>query len=134
MTFVRSEETFMSKKILIVDDSPVSRKIIRKCLPKNLEFEVFEAENGKDGLEKFIKNKPAITFLDLTMPVMDGIEALGEIKKIDNDARVLVLTADIQQKTVDKVMELGALMVVPKPVSAEAIEKAVTKAIQNSNQ
>jgi len=59
---------------------------------------------------------------------------LGEIKKIDNDARVLVLTADIQQKTVDKVMELGALMVVPKPVSAEAIEKAVTKAIQNSNQ
>jgi two-component system chemotaxis response regulator CheY len=124
----------MNKKILIVDDSPVSRKIIRKCLPKNLEFEVFEAENGKDGLEKFVKNKPEITFLDLTMPVMDGIEALGEIRKINGNATVLVLTADIQQKTVDKVMELGALMVVPKPVSAEAIEKAVTKAIQNSNQ
>ncbi len=121
----------MSKKILIVDDSPVSRQIVRKCLPKGQSFEVFEAVNGKDGLEQFRKNSPDVTLLDLTMPVMDGFAALQEIKKVDGNAVVVVLTADIQQKTVDKVMAMGALMVVPKPPSVEAIEEAVNKAIQH---
>ena len=124
----------MIKKILIVDDSPVSRKIVRKCLPKEQTFEIFEAVDGKDGLEKFKEYNPDVTLLDLTMPVMDGLAALEEIRKIDGNAAVLVLTADIQQKTVGKVMELGALMVVPKPVSVEAIEKAFTIAMQHLNE
>jgi len=119
----------MSRKILIVDDSPVSRQIVKKCLPKGQSFEVFEAVDGRDGLEKFKTNSPDVTLLDLTMPVMDGFAALAEIKKVDGNALVIVLTADIQQKTVDKVMAMGALMVVPKPPSVEAIEEAVTKAI-----
>ena len=73
----------MNKKILIVDDSPVSRQIVKKCLPKDQTFEIYEAVNGQDGLEQFKKNNPDVTFLDLTMPVMDGLEALGEIKKIE---------------------------------------------------
>ena len=117
----------MNRKILIVDDSPISRQIIKKCLPKDQPFEIFEAGDGKDGLEQFKKNKPAVTLLDLTMPVMDGFAALEEIKKVDGNAVVVVLTADIQQKTVDKVMALGALMVVPKPPSVEAIEEALLK-------
>jgi len=121
----------MIKKILIVDDSPVSRMIVKKCLPKDHSFEIFEAGNGLEGLEQFKKNNPDVTFLDLTMPVMDGIEALGEIKKVNSNALVAVLTADIQQKTVDKVMELGALTVVPKPVSAEAIENILNNAKQH---
>ena len=119
----------MSKKILIVDDSSVSRQIVRKCLPQGIDFDVSEAGDGKAGVEKFKEVNPDITMLDLTMPVMDGVTALAEIKKLNSDAVVVVLTADIQEKTVDKVMALGACMVVPKPPSVEAIGDAITKAI-----
>jgi two-component system chemotaxis response regulator CheY len=118
----------MINKILIVDDSPVSRAIIKKCLPTGRNFDLFEAGDGKEGLEKFKEIQPDVTLLDLTMPVMDGFEALEEIKKVDSNALVIVLTADIQQKTVDKVMALGAVTVAPKPPSAEKIEQALTKA------
>ena len=118
----------MIKKILIVDDSPVSRAIIKKCLPKNRAFDLAEAGDGREGLEKFKEIGPDVTLLDLTMPVMDGFEALAEIKKVASDAVVIVLTADIQQKTVDKVLALGAAMVTPKPPSAEKLEQALTHA------
>jgi len=117
----------MGKKVLIVDDSPVSRMIVRKCLPKGEDFEIFEAGDGREGLEKFKEAAPDVTFLDLTMPVMNGFQALAEIKKADPDAVVIVLTADVQQKTIDRVMAAGAAMVVPKPPSAEIIEESLAK-------
>lgn len=118
----------MGKKVLIVDDSPVSRMIVKKCLPKGRNFEVFEACDGKEGLAKFKEVAPDVTFLDLTMPVMDGFQALEEIRKANPAAVVIVLTADIQQKTVDRVMAAGAVTVVPKPPSAELIEESLAKA------
>jgi two-component system chemotaxis response regulator CheY len=124
----------MSIKILIVDDSPVSRMIAKKCLPKEQVFEIFEAGNGKEGLEQFKKNNPDVILMDLTMPVMDGFEALVEIKKLDAKAKVVVLTADIQQKVVDQVKQSGAFMVLPKPLSAEALKEAIAKATQQLKQ
>jgi two-component system chemotaxis response regulator CheY len=118
----------MIKKILIVDDSPVSRRILKKCLPKGQGFEVVEAGDGKEGLEKFIEFKPDVTLLDLTMPVMDGFEALQEIKKVNSEAVVIVLTADVQKKTIEKVTASGASMVIPKPPAAKTIEEALAKA------
>lgn len=118
----------MIKKILIVDDSPVSRAIVKKCLPRDRDFELFEAGDGREGLAKFQEIRPDVTLLDLTMPVMDGFEALAEIRKMNSEAVVVVLTADIQQKTVDKVMALGAATVTPKPPSAEKIEQALVTA------
>ncbi len=117
----------MPKKLLIVDDSPVSRAIIKKCLPEGHDFELFEAEDGQQGLEKFKEVKPDATLLDLTMPVMDGFEALEEIKKVDSGAQVIVLTADIQPKAYETVMGLGAAMVVPKPPSSESIADGLSK-------
>ncbi|MDF1615052.1 response regulator [Desulfurivibrio dismutans] len=117
----------MSKKLLVVDDSPVSRSIIKKCLPKDQEFELYEASDGRQGLEKFQEVRPDATLLDLTMPVMDGFEALEEIKKIAPDAKVIVLTADIQPKAYEKVMALGAAMVIPKPPSSEALAEGFSK-------
>ena len=110
---------------------PETAMIVKKCLPKDMALEVYEAGDGKEALEQFKKNKPDLTFLDLTMPVMDGIEALAAIKQLDSEAVVAVLTADIQQKTIDKVMSLGALMVLPKPVSVEALNEAFAKAGKN---
>ena len=118
----------MVKKILIVDDSPVARAIIKKCLPKDRDFELTEANNGQEGVQKFKEVRPDLTFLDLTMPVMDGFDALRVIKEEDNQAVVMVLSSDIQNKTVEKVVTLGADMVIPKPPSAESIQEALTKA------
>lgn len=118
----------MIKKILIVDDSPVARTIVKKCLPKDRDFELTEASNGQEGVQKFKEVRPDLTFLDLTMPVMDGFDALKAIKEEDNLAVVMVLSSDIQIKTVEKVVTLGADMVIPKPPSAESIQEALTKA------
>ena len=118
----------MIKKILIVDDSPVARAIVKKCLPKDRDFELTEASNGQEGVQKFKEVRPDLTFLDLTMPVMDGFGALKAIKEEDNLAVVMVLSSDIQKKTMEKVVTLGADMVIPKPPSAESIQEALTKA------
>jgi len=118
----------MIEKILIVDDSPVSRKIMKSCIPEDRGYEMFEAGDGQSGIEKYQQLKPDLTFMDLTMPVMDGMQALQQIIKIDPTAVVVVCTADVQMKTIFKVMNLGALMVVRKPVSKQSIEDAIRKA------
>jgi two-component system chemotaxis response regulator CheY len=118
----------MIGKILIVDDSPVSRKIMKSCMPEDKEFELFEAGDGQSGIDMYQEAKPDVTFMDLTMPVMDGMQALQEIIKIDPQAIVIVCTADVQMKSIFKVMNLGALMVVRKPINKQAIHDALKKA------
>ena len=118
----------MIEKILIVDDSPVSRKIMKSCIPEDKGFELFEAGDGQSGIDKYQQINPELTFMDLTMPVMDGMQALQEIIKIDPKAVIVVCTADVQMKTIFKVMNLGALMVVRKPINKQAIEDALRKA------
>ena len=118
----------MIEKILIVDDSPVSRKIMKTCIPEDKGFELFEAGDGQSGIDKYQQINPELTFMDLTMPVMDGMQALQEIIRIDPKAVVIVCTADVQMKTIFKVMNLGALMVVRKPINKQAIEDALRKA------
>jgi two-component system chemotaxis response regulator CheY len=118
----------MIEKILIVDDSPVSRKIMKSCIPEDKEFELFEAGDGQSGIDMYQEIKPDLTFMDLTMPVMDGMQALQEIIKVDPQAIVVVCTADVQMKSIFKVMNLGALMVVRKPINKQAIADALQKA------
>jgi len=118
----------MIKKILLVDDSRASRFIIKGCIPKDRGYELSEAADGKEGLEMYREFKPDITFLDLTMPVMDGYEALGEIRKYDSNALVIVLTADIQKKSRDKVKDLGAFKIIAKPPSSKIMEQALSEA------
>lgn len=95
-------------KILIADDSAIARKFLIKSLPQDIDLEVRECVNGKECVDIYPEFKPDLLFLDLTMPVMDGIEALEIIRKADPDAIVYVLTADIQKTTHKKVIELGA--------------------------
>jgi two-component system, chemotaxis family, chemotaxis protein CheY len=115
-------------KILIVDDSAVARKILRSCIPKGKIFEFHEAEDGLAGVQKFQEVRPDLTFLDLTMPVMDGLSALAKIKEIDGDALVVVSSADVQKKTVQKAMELGAFRVLNKPPNKESIGQTLVAA------
>lgn len=115
----------MIKKILIVDDSPVSIRIIKSCIPKNRGYELFDAADGQIGVELFKQIKPDLTFMDLTMPVMNGFEALQEIRKLDSQAMVVVATADVQVKAIAKVHDLGAFSVVKKPPTRENITAVI---------
>ena len=118
----------MIKKILIVDDSIVARMGLKKAIPKDVPYEFYEASDGASGLEQFKAVAPDVTFLDLTMPVMTGFQALDEIKKFDKNAAVIIVTADIQKKTMDRVLEAGAILVINKPPSQEEIRGALEKA------
>jgi len=112
-------------KILIVDDSTIARKFLTKSLPKDVEFEIKECVNGLECIEVYPTYKPDLIFLDLTMPVMDGIETLEKLRELDNKAVVYVLTADIQKKTHEKVMSLGAYKFLKKPPTKETISNAI---------
>jgi len=117
----------MINKILIVDDSPVARRMLKTCIPKDKGYEIFEASNGQDGIEKYKELHPDIVFMDLTMPVMDGYKATAKIKEIDKNAIIIVTTADIQPKSIASVMELGAFTLLKKPAKASSIQEAITK-------
>lgn len=108
-------------KILIVDDSPIAIKILRSCLPADRSFEIVEAGDGKSGVEKFEAVHPDLTFTDITMPVMDGIHALELMKKIRPDALVVVCSADVQPRTIERVMGLGAFEMVRKPATRDQV-------------
>ncbi len=123
----------MLKKLLIVDDSPIARRILKKVLPKEEDFEISEASDGLEGLEKFKEIRPDITFMDLTMPVMDGIQSLEEIMKIDENAVVIVSTADVQPKSIFKVLKLGALDVIRKPPKQEKVKEVMLGAYKIIN-
>lgn len=118
----------MIKKILLVDDSPISRRMLKSCIPKDRGYELYEAGDGLAGFEAYKEFRPDVTFMDLTMPVMDGSEATGKIREFDPEAVVIVCTADIQIKSITNVLGLGALMVVKKPPSKETVEDALLKA------
>ncbi len=118
----------MIKTILIVDDSPIARKMLKSCLPKDQGYEFHEAGDGKQGCEQYNQLKPDVTFMDLTMPVMTGYEAIEEIIKQDKNALIIVVTADVQMKAIKKVLDLGAYMVLKKPLKREEIQSALLKA------
>lgn len=121
-------------KILIADDSLVSRMSTRSVIPKFIlnASEVFEAKNGKEAVEIYEAHSPEVVFLDLTMPVMSGYEALEKIMEFDKDANIVVISADSQPKAVEKVMALGAKFHQKKPITEDGMvmifEKVLNKA------
>jgi two-component system chemotaxis response regulator CheY len=124
----------MIKKILIVDDSPISRKMLKSCVPKDNEYEFIEAGDGLAGLKTFKDFGPDVTFLDLTMPVMDGTQALEEMKKVNGNSVIIVLTADIQVKSIERVMQLGAFHVLKKPPTKDGVRDILQKAFEYKRQ
>jgi two-component system chemotaxis response regulator CheY len=116
------------KKILIIDDSPVARMITKKCLAGVSTYELAEAGDGQEGLSRFKEFQPDVTFLDLTMPVMDGFQTLAEILAIAPKAVVIVATADVQMKTISKIMDMDAFLLLKKPLSTDAVRKALAQA------
>ncbi|AOY77307.1 response regulator [Clostridium formicaceticum] len=119
----------MSKGILIVDDAAFMRMMVKDVLTKN-GFEVIgEAENGQKAVEKYKELQPQLTIMDITMPEMDGIQAVKEIKKIDANAKIIMCSAMGQQAMVIEAIQAGAKDFIVKPFQADRVIEAVKKVI-----
>ncbi len=105
-------------KYLVVDDSKMARKMSTKVVMSLISDndEVLQAENGQIAVDLYKENKPVLVFMDLTMPVMDGYEAVKQIVEFDKDAKIIVVSADIQEGAKEKVKENGAIGFINKPI------------------
>ncbi len=119
----------MSKGILIVDDAAFMRMMIKDVLTKNGFEVVGEAENGLKGIEKYKELNPELVIMDITMPEVDGIQAVKEIKKIDPNAKIIMCSAMGQQAMVIEAIQAGAKDFIVKPFQAERVTEAVRKTL-----
>lgn len=119
----------MSKKILIVDDAAFMRMMIKDILTKNGYIVAGEAENGVKAVEKYKEIQPDLVIMDITMPEMDGIQAVKEIKKLDPEAKIVMCSAMGQQAMVIESIQAGARDFVVKPFQADRVIEAVNKVI-----
>jgi two-component system, chemotaxis family, chemotaxis protein CheY len=116
------------KRILLVDDSAVSRRILKSCIPRAEQYEFHEADDGIMALESFKINRPDVIFMDISMPKMNGIECLAEIHKVNGKAIVIMCSSEVNPEYLNQSLSLGALMVIKKPPTRESIQEALTKA------
>jgi two-component system chemotaxis response regulator CheY len=115
------------KNILIVDDAAFMRMMIKDILSKNGYIVIGEAENGAKAVEKYNELKPDLVIMDITMPEMDGIEAVKAIKGIDSKANIIMCSAMGQQAMVIESIQAGAKDFIVKPFQAERVIEAVSK-------
>jgi two-component system chemotaxis response regulator CheY len=118
----------MNAKILIVDDSALTRRSLRQIL-EVAGCEVVEADNGLDALERYFLDKPDVVMLDLVMHGMYGLEVLQKIRELDPQARVVVVSADIQTSSQDLAGEAGATAFINKPFDRAEILSALDVAL-----
>jgi len=119
----------MAKKILICDDAAFMRMMIKDILTKNGYEVAGEAENGAKAVEKYNELKPDLVLMDITMPEMDGIQALKKIKEVDGGALVIMCSAMGQQAMVIESIQSGAKDFIEKPFQADRVIEAVKKVI-----
>ncbi|MCL6479615.1 MAG: response regulator [Peptococcaceae bacterium] len=113
-------------KILITDDAKFMRLSLGNILRK-AGYEIIEAESGVDALEKYRKNRPDLVTMDITMPEMDGVEAVKRIKEIDPGARVIMISALGQIDFVTQAIKNGALDFIVKPFKEDRVLEAVSR-------
>ncbi|MCX8032148.1 MAG: response regulator [Thermoleophilia bacterium] len=111
-------------RVLIVDDSAFSRKILRSIIEPE-GHEVIEASDGMSAIEQYYLHKPQVVFLDLIMSGMRGIEVLSRLRELDPSARIIIATADIQKSSVQVTREAGAAGFVTKPFQRESVLRAL---------
>lgn len=117
----------MTTSVLICDDSRMARNQLARCLPPEWDVEVHFAEDGQHCLEVAHETPPDVIFLDLNMPVMDGYETLEEFRARDLDYDIIVVSGDIQPDAQSRVIGLGAIDFVKKPISKEQMLETLKK-------
>ncbi|WP_069649598.1 response regulator [Caloranaerobacter ferrireducens] len=119
----------MGKGILIVDDAAFMRMMIKDILNKNGYEVIGEADNGARAIEKYKELRPDLVIMDITMPEVDGIQAVKEIKKFDENAKIIMCSAMGQQAMVIESIQAGARDFIVKPFQADRVLEAVKKVL-----
>lgn len=119
----------MGNKILVVDDAAFMRMMIKDILVKGGYDVVGEASDGAQAIEKYKELSPDLVTMDITMPEMDGITSLKEIKKVDADAKIIMCSAMGQQAMVIDAIQAGAKDFIVKPFQGDRVIEAIKKAI-----
>jgi two-component system chemotaxis response regulator CheY len=122
----------MTARVLVVDDSALARRGTRRIL-ETAGYDVIEAEDGLSALEQYFVQKPAVVILDLVMKGMYGLDVLTKLREMDPEARVVVVSADIQTSSRDLVAAGGASAFVNKPARPEELVAAVRRAMGESD-
>ena len=120
----------MDKKILLVDDAAFMRMMIKDTLTKNGYTEILEAGNGEQALSVYAEQKPDLVLMDITMPVMDGLESLRHLKEMDPKASVVMCSAMGQEIMVVEALKLGAKDFIVKPFKPDRIMKTVKSILE----
>jgi len=119
----------MALKVLVVDDSQIMRDVLSKFL-RNFDLEIAgTARDGEEAIEQFRAIAPDIVTLDITMPKIDGLAALKEMRKIRPEARIIIVSAINDKSVVLKALDAGAALFINKPVSEAAVRTAIEKVV-----
>ncbi|MFL0246008.1 response regulator [Candidatus Clostridium stratigraminis] len=117
--------------ILIVDDSTFSQKILGNLIAKYLEeAKIYFAINGQEGFEKYKNIKPEYTFVDLLMPELNGQELIKLLNEYDSNAKIIVVSADVQKSIKEEMNAYGIIKFINKPIT-EDIAKSICEIIRN---
>ncbi|WP_043358700.1 response regulator [Methyloversatilis universalis] len=112
----------MPISVLVVDDSAMARKMLIKSLPPDWDIEIRQACNGEEAIAAYRQGRADVIFLDLNMPGIDGYGVLETLQAEDLNCFVIVVSADVQPQARERVMKLGAIAFVQKPVDAAKLE------------
>ncbi len=119
------------RKVLIVDDAVFMRTVLKRIIREAGGYGICEAPDGETALELYEKEKPGLVLLDISMPGMNGIETLKEIRKTDGEAFVIMCSAIGQEAMIREAIDNGARDFIVKPFKAEQILEALALAFQN---
>lgn len=118
-------------KILMVDDSRTSKKMLRAILEESGHLVIGEASDGEEGYLKYKELQPDMVTMDITMPKMDGLECLQLIRKFDNKAKVVMITAAGQKDKMISAIKHGATEFLTKPFDKDEIIKVIDKVVNS---
>jgi two-component system chemotaxis response regulator CheY len=127
-----SQEVYKIAKIMVVDDAAFLRAMLKDILIKAGHEVVCEAANGKEAVDRYKAYQPDLVTMDITMPVMEGIQAVKEIRKLDPSANIIMRSAMGQTNLNIEAIQSGAKDFIIKPFQASRVLKAVDKAIYPS--
>ncbi len=119
-----------SKTVLIVDDIPYVRKTLKQILSSHGFKVVGEAENGHQAVEMFFETQPDVVTMDLVMPVMNGVDAVRKIVSRQADAKIVVLSAMMQENLVTESILAGAKDYIVKPFQTEDVIRILNKVLE----
>ena len=119
----------MSKRIVVVDDAPIIRSMLKDILSQGGYEIIGECGNGQEAVQKYQELKPDLVTMDIVMPDKDGIEALSEILTFDSNAKVVMVTAVDQRVSLMKAIRSGAVDYIIKPFETDRVLSAIKSAL-----